>query len=80
MDRIQNESIRGTAHFRCPRLRWFGQLQRRDGEGISRNTLLRLVSDRTRGRPKRRFLDVVKEDVKLVVVREDDGEDGARWR
>lgn len=33
----------------------------------------------SRGRPKRRFTDVVKEDMKVVGVREEDG-DRVRWR
>ncbi|KAF7647373.1 hypothetical protein LDENG_00173260 [Lucifuga dentata] len=33
-----------------------------------------------RGRPKRRFMDVVKEDMKLVGVREEEAEDRVRWR
>ncbi|KAF7649500.1 hypothetical protein LDENG_00140040, partial [Lucifuga dentata] len=35
---------------------------------------------RPRGRPKRRFMDVVKEDMKLVGVREEEAEDRVRWR
>ncbi|KAF7645083.1 hypothetical protein LDENG_00132800 [Lucifuga dentata] len=81
MDRIRNEYIRGTAHVRCfgdkvreARLRWFGHVQRRDSEHIGRRML------RPRGRPKRRFMDVVKEDMKLVGVREEEAEDRVRWR
>ena len=33
-----------------------------------------------RGRPKRRLMDVVKEDMKLFGVREEDVEDRFRWR
>ena len=32
------------------------------------------------GGPKRRFMDVEKEDIKLVCVREKDAEDRVRWR
>ena len=35
---------------------------------------------RRRGRPKRRFLDVVKEDMKEVGVKEMDIEDRKMWR
>ena len=41
---------------------------------------LELPDRRTRGRPKRRFMGVVKEDVKLVGVREEDVEDRVRRR
>ncbi|XP_058483140.1 uncharacterized protein LOC131458247 [Solea solea] len=88
MDRIRNESIRRTAHVRCfgdkvrePRMRWFGHVQRRDSEYIGRRMLgLELPGRRSRGRPKRRFMDVVKEDMKLVCVREGDTENRVRWR
>ncbi|KAF7669562.1 hypothetical protein LDENG_00173740 [Lucifuga dentata] len=70
MDRIRNEHIRGTAHVRYfgdkvreARLRWFGHVQRRDSEHIGRRML------RPRRRPKRRLMDVVKEDMKLVGVK-----------
>ncbi|KAK2875054.1 hypothetical protein Q8A73_024333, partial [Channa argus] len=88
MDRIRNEYIRGTAHVRCfgdkvreARLRWFGHVQRRNCEYIGRRMLrLELPGRRSRGRPKRRFMDVVREDMKLVGVREEDAEDRVRWR
>ncbi|KAK2902094.1 hypothetical protein Q8A73_011840 [Channa argus] len=68
MDRIRNEDIRGTAHVRCfgdkvreARLRWFGHVQRRHCEYIGRRMLrLELPGRRSRGRPKRRFMDVVR--------------------
>ena len=63
------------------RLRWFGHVQRRDSEYISgRMMRLELPGRRSRGRPKRRFMDVVKEDMKLVGVREEDADDRVRWR
>ncbi|KAK2899617.1 hypothetical protein Q8A73_012746 [Channa argus] len=88
MDRIRNEYIRGTAHVRCfgdkvreARLRWFGHVQRRNCEYIGRRMLrLELPGRRSRGRSKRRFMDVVREDMKLVGVSEEDAEDRVRWR
>ena len=91
MDRIKNEYIRGTAHVgdfgyfgekvRETRLRWFGHVQRRDGEYISRRMMrLELPGRRSGGRPKRRFMGVVTEDMTLVGVREEDVEDRDRWR
>ncbi|KAF7649010.1 hypothetical protein LDENG_00148580 [Lucifuga dentata] len=79
---------RQSAHVRCfgdkvreARLRWFGHVQRRDSEHIGRRMLrLELPGRRPRGRPKRRFMDVVKEDMKLVGVREEEAEDRVRWR
>ncbi|XP_051793650.1 uncharacterized protein LOC127530564 [Acanthochromis polyacanthus] len=77
MDRIRNEYIRGTAHVRGfgdkireARLRWFGHVQRRESEYIGRRMLsFPLPGRRPRGKPKRKFMDVVKEDMKVVGVR-----------
>ena len=56
-------------------------VQRRDHEHIGRRMMrLELPARRSRGRPKKRFMNVVKEDVKLVGVTEKDAEDRVRWR
>lgn len=55
-------------------IRWLRHAQGRDGEYIGR----RMPGRRPRGRPKRRFMDGVKEDMREVGVREEDAED--RWR
>ena len=45
------------------RLRWYGHVMRRDQEYVGRKIIeMELPGRRKRGRPKRRFLDVVKED------------------
>ncbi|KAK3555667.1 hypothetical protein QTP86_025750, partial [Hemibagrus guttatus] len=88
LDRIRNEYIRGTAHVgrlgdkvREARLRWFGHVQRRDSEYIGRRMLdMGLPGRRQRGRPKRWYMDVINEDMKLVGARVEDAEDRDRWR
>ena len=56
-------------------MRWFGHVQRRDSEYIGgRMTWLDLSGRRLKRRPKRRVINVVKEDMKLVGVREEDTE------
>ncbi|KAK3516208.1 hypothetical protein QTP70_006358 [Hemibagrus guttatus] len=88
LDRIRNEYIRGTAHVgrlgdkvREARLRWFGHVQRRESEYIGRRMLdMELPGRRQRGRPKRRYMDVINEDMKLVGARVEDAEDRDRWR
>ena len=80
MDKIRNEYIRGTAQVgkfgektREARLRWFGHLRRKDDGYIGRRMLrMELPGKRKRGRPKRRFVDVVKEDMAEVEVTEED--------
>ena len=63
------------------RLRWFGHVQRSDSEYIWRSmTWLELPGRRPRGGPKRRFIDIEKEDMNLVGVREADAEDIVKWR
>ncbi|MCJ8745636.1 hypothetical protein PDJAM_G00132350 [Pangasius djambal] len=73
LDRIRNEYIRGTAHVgrlgdkvREARLRWFGHVQRRESEYIGRRMLdMELPGRRRRGRAKRRYMEVINEDMKL---------------
>ncbi|KAK3569568.1 hypothetical protein QTP86_001618 [Hemibagrus guttatus] len=88
LDRIRNEYIRGTAHVgrlgdkvREARLRWFGHVQRRESEYIGRRMLdMGLPGRRQRGRPKKRYMDGINEDMKLVGARVEDAEDRDRWR
>ena len=71
MDKIRNEYIRATAQVgrfgektREARLRWYGPVLRKDDGYIGRRMLrMELPGKSKRGRPKRRFLDVVKEDM-----------------
>ena len=63
------------------RLRWYGHVMRRDQEYIGRRIMeMELPGKRKRGRPKRRFLDVVKEDMGEVGAKETDVEDKKIWR
>ena len=82
-DKIKNEYIRDTVKvkrlgikMREGRLRWYGHVMRRDQEYVERKVMeMELPGKRKRGRPKRRFLDVVKED-----TREKDIENRTLWR
>ena len=82
-DKIRNEHIRSTVKverlgmkMRESRLRWYGDVMRRDQEYVGRKMMeMELPGKRRRGRPKRRFLDVVKEDMKEVGVKEMDIKD-----
>ncbi|KAI5106417.1 hypothetical protein C0J45_4114, partial [Silurus meridionalis] len=88
MDRIRNEFIRGTVHVgrfgdkvREVRLRWFGHVQRRDMGYIGRRMLrMEPPGRRKRGRTRRRFLDVVRKDMQVVGLKEEDVEDRGVWR
>ena len=87
MDKIKNEFIRGTAHVRQigdkvreARLRWYGHVQRRNAEYIGKRMLcLELPGKRRRGRPKTRFMDVVREDMRVVGVSDRDTASRRNW-
>ena len=87
-DKIRNEYIRGTVKverlrmkMREGRLRWYRHVMRRDQEYVGRKMMeMELLERKKRVRPKRRFLDVVKEDMKEVGAKETDIEDRMVWR
>ena len=63
------------------RLRWYGHVMRRDQEYVERKVMeMELSGKRKKGRPKRKFLDVVKEDMEEVGAKETDVEDRKVWR
>ena len=88
MDKIRNEYIRGTAQVgrlaektREARLRWYGHVLRKDDGYIGRRMLrMELPGKSEWRRPKRRFMDVLKEDMAEVEVTEEDTEDRNNWR
>ena len=87
-DKIRNEHIRSTVKvewlgmkMREGRLKWYGYVMRRDQEYVRRKIMeMELLGKRRRGRPKRRFLNVMKEDIREVGVKETDVEDRKMWR
>ena len=76
-DKIRNQYIRNTVKverlgmkMREGRLRWFGQVMRRDQDYVGRKMMeMEVPGKRKRGRPKRRFLDVVKENMGKLMRR-----------
>ena len=87
-EKIRNEHIRSTVKverlgmkMREGWLRWYGHVMRRDQEYVGRKMMeMELPGKRKKGRPKRRFLDVVKEDMEKVGAKETDIEDRKMWR
>ena len=69
-DKIRNKYIRSTIKvewlgikMKEGRLRWYGHVMRRDQDYVGRKMMkMEVLGKRKRGRPKRRFLDVVKEE------------------
>ena len=86
--KIRHEYIRGTLKveqlemkMREGRLRWYGHVMRRDQEYVGRKMMeMQLPGKRRRARPKRRFLDVMKEDLEKVGAMETVVEDRTVWR
>ena len=87
-DKIRNEYIKSTVKverlglkMREGRLRWYGHVMRKDQEYVGRKGIqMELPGKRRRGRPKRRFVGVVKEDMGEVDAKETDVEDRKAWR
>ena len=86
-DKIRNKHIRSTVKvkrlgmkMREGRLRWYGHVMRREQEYVGRKMIEMELSGKRRRRPKRRFLDVVKEDIGEVDAKETDVEDRKMWR
>ena len=78
-DKIRNEYIstvkveRLGMKIREGRLRWYGHVMRRNQEYVGRRVMeMELPGKRKKRRPKRRFPDVVKEDMGEVGAREKD--------
>ena len=79
-DKIGNEYIRDTVKverlgmkMREGRLRWHRHVMRREQDYVGRKMMeMELPGKRRRGRPKRRFLDVVKEDMEEIGAKETD--------
>ena len=81
-DKIRNEHIRSTVKveqlgmkMKEGRLRWYGHVMRRDQEYVGR----KMMEVELPGK-RRRFVDVVKEDMGEIGAKETDAEDRKMWR
>ena len=87
-DRIPSEEIgrwcgleQLDIEIRRRRLRWFGHVKRRDGGDCLGDVLrVEVPGSRPRGRPKKSWMDNVKEDMRKLNLREDDALDRDYWR
>ena len=86
-DKITNKHNKNTIKverlgmkMREGRLRWYGHVMRRDQKYVGKKMMEMELLGKRRGRPKRRFLDVVKEDMGEVGAKETDVEDRKVWK
>ena len=81
-DKIKNEYVRGTAKIaklgdklRNARLRRYGHVKRREDYVDKRMMEMAVPGRQKRGRPRRRWMDLVKEDMERVGAKERDEAD-----
>ena len=87
-DKIRNEYVRGTAKIaklgdklRKARLRWYGHVKRRKEDYVGKRMMeMAVVGIRKRGKPRRRWMDLVRENMERVGGREEDEVDRVKWR
>ena len=88
MDRIRNERIRGTTKVgeiskkvKESRLKWYGHVSGREDEYVGKRVMgMEVPGKRRRGRPKRRWLDNIRNDLSERGLSEEDAQDRPRWR
>ena len=87
-DRVSSEEVAAwcgleqlETEIRRRRLRWFGHVKRRE-VGDCLGDVLRMEVDgaRPRGRPRKSWRANVKEDLRMLNLREEDAQDRDRWR
>lgn len=61
-------------------MRWFGHVRRDAGYAEKRMLTMEIPVKKARGRPKRRFIDVLRVGIRMVSVREADAGDRKRWK
>ena len=87
-DKIRNEYVRGTAKIAKlgdklgnARLRWYEYVKRRkDGYVEKRMKKMALPGKRKRGRPKRRLINLARENMERVGAWKGDEVDGDKWK
>ena len=87
-DKIRNEYMRGTAKIaklgdklRNARLRWYGHVKRREEGCVGKRMMeMAVPGRRKKGRPRRRWMDLVREYIKRVGAKEGDKVDQDQWK
>ena len=87
-DKIRNEYVRGTVKIAKlgdklgnARLRWYGHIKRRKEDYMGKRMMeMTVPGRRKKGRLRRRWMDLVREDMERVGAREEDEVDRVKWR
>ena len=87
-DKIRNEYVRGTAKIAKlgnklwnAKLRWYGHVKRREDEYVGKRMMeMAAPSRRKRGRPRRRWMDLAREDMERVGAKEGGEVDRVKWK
>ena len=87
-DRVSNEEVRWRAgvfrieeEMRCRRLRWFGHVMRKsDEDKVKQCMLMEVEGARPRGRPRKRWMEVIEDDMRRRGVEIEDSLDRMCWR
>ena len=87
-DNIRNEYERGTAKIaklgdklRNARLRWYGHVKRREEGYVGKRMMEMTVSGRRkRRRPRRRWMDLAREDMERVGAKGGEKVDWDKWK
>ena len=88
LDRIRNERIRGTTKVgeiskkvQESRLKWYGHVLRREEEYVGKRVMaMEVPGKRRRGRPKRRWMDTIGNDLSEKELSREDTQDRAKWK
>ena len=88
LDRIRNEIIRGTTEVgeiskkvQESRLKWYGHVLRRKDEYVGKRVMAMEVPGKIRrGRPHRRWLDSIRNDLSEREMSREDAQYRAKWR
>ena len=68
---------------KCRRVgfKWYGHVSRREDEYVGKRVLgMEVPGKRRRGRPKRRWMDNIRNDLSERGLSEEDAQDRSRWR
>ena len=68
-------------HLRGHRLRWLGHVERMNEENVIRKVREKIIPGKTkRGRPKKTWDEIVKEDMRRRNLRIEDAKDRVKWK